>query len=112
MTSGRITVLGDGRFALSGDLGFSSVMGLLRQSDPLFATCSEVVLDLSQVERADSAGLALLVEWLRRARRRGQRFRVLTLPQALADIAQVSNIITWLVPERSNPQGGEPQPEA
>lgn len=103
MTQGRISVLGDGYFALSGDLDFSSVMALLRQSEPLFAACSKVVIDLSQVERADSAGLALLVEWLRWARRRGQRFQVLALPQALADIAEVSNITAWLLPERSNP---------
>jgi phospholipid transport system transporter-binding protein len=62
----------NGLFRVSGELGFGTVLGLLEQSRGLFAQAGESIeIELSAVERVDSAGLALLIEWMREARRRG-----------------------------------------
>ncbi|HZR38049.1 MAG TPA: STAS domain-containing protein [Nevskia sp.] len=52
---------------LEGELSFAQVPQLLRQAEALVAGGS---LDLSRVSRADSAGLALLLELSRRSRSR------------------------------------------
>ncbi len=50
------------------------------------------VLDLAAVRRSDSAGLALVVDWLRAARRRGLDLAIEGAPPQLADIARVSGL--------------------
>lgn len=58
----------EGSYFLCGEVTFVTVPMLLRQGEDMFASAGEVVLDLQEVTRSDSAGLALLVEWTRRAR--------------------------------------------
>ena len=50
------------------------------------------VLDLSGVRTCDSAGLALVVDWLRAARRRDLRLSIRGAPQQLVHLAQVSGL--------------------
>ena len=93
MSDARITADGEqGQYRLSGELTFHTVPDLLRQGQGLFEGCSTFVLDLQEVTRADSAGLALLLEWLRRCRHRKQDLFFRNLPQALSEIARVSNL--------------------
>ena len=92
MSDARISPEGQGQYALSGELSFRTVPGLLREGERLFEGCSAFVLDLQGVDRADSAGLALLLEWLRSCRRRQQDLYFRNLPQALVEIARVSNL--------------------
>ena len=54
---------GDGRFAVRGDMSFATANSLLRRSDKLFARHQSLAIDLSAVTKADSAGLALIIEW-------------------------------------------------
>lgn len=61
--------------ALRGALGFDTVPDLLaRGADWVRATPGPLTIDLAAVERIDSAGLALLVEWVNRAQGRTVRF--------------------------------------
>ncbi|MDC0948055.1 STAS domain-containing protein [Gammaproteobacteria bacterium] len=60
----ELTKIDEQQWALAGDLGFSSVDALL----PAFKPSTHSRLDLQAVQRSDSAGLALLVEWAERAR--------------------------------------------
>jgi phospholipid transport system transporter-binding protein len=55
--------------SLQGELNFARVPQLLRQAGEAGA---DGVLDLGQVSRADSAGLALLLELSRRSRSQGR----------------------------------------
>ena len=50
------------------------------------------MFDLAGVERADSAGLALLIEWMRRARRAGRPVRFLNLPPQMLEIARAASL--------------------
>ena len=82
----------DGIWRLRGELSFASVPEVLRKSGDLFANDGDLTLDLQGVDAADSAGLALLLEWLAMSQQRKQRLRLRNLPKGLQDIAEVSNL--------------------
>ncbi|WP_206609501.1 STAS domain-containing protein [Thiohalobacter thiocyanaticus] len=92
MSQARIRPEGDARLRVEGDLSFYSVPALQEQAAPLFAAAAELDVDLSGVERADSAGLALLIEWMREARRLDKPLRLLNMPAQMLDIARVSSL--------------------
>jgi len=78
---------------VSGELTFATVTGLLTQSRPLFDQVGgEIEVELGGVERADSAGLAILVEWMRQAGTRGASIQFLHLPEQMLAIAAASEM--------------------
>jgi len=78
---------------VQGELTFTTVTALLGKSRPLFERAGErVVVDLAGVERADSAGLAMLVEWMRLAKARGCGIAFSHLPAQMRDIALASDL--------------------
>lgn len=79
-------------FRISGVLDFDSVPVIFSESLACFGTSGDIVLDLSGVTRANSAGLALLLEWQRLARRGGRVFRLHNLPPSLRNIAAMSEL--------------------
>lgn len=92
MSTPRIELAG-GRLQVSGDLTFATVTPLLRESKALFdAGATPLLVDLSGVGRADSAGLALLIEWLRLAHSAGRDLRFLALPGQMQAIAQAGGL--------------------
>lgn len=84
--------LGDGRFALSGELSFANADRILEVGAIAFRRHDQVEVDLSGVERADSAGLALLLEWKAGARRRKTSIRYEALPEGLLAIARLTDV--------------------
>lgn len=85
----QIQSCGDGCFTLSGELGFATVGELLQNSQPLFRHVKHLTLDLSAVTRTDSAGLALLIEWMRQARQHQQSIIFSHVPAQLQAVAKV-----------------------
>jgi phospholipid transport system transporter-binding protein len=77
---------------VEGELSFVIVPALQQQAAGLFESARELDVDLSGVERADSAGLALLIEWMREARRRDKALRLLNMPAQMLAIARVSSL--------------------
>ena len=96
MSRAQLVSRGDGSFAIRGPLDFDSVTGLLSQGEQQFGDGTPLVIDLGEVTRANSAGLALLLEWLDRARGRQQAVRFLNLPGSLLEIAAFTNVINLL----------------
>lgn len=88
----------NGRYTVGGELGFATVTQLLEQSrTTLFADDSgQLELDLSAVTRADSAGLALLLQWMRLARKQDRRISFRSLPPQLLAIAQTGELDSLL----------------
>ena len=87
---------GEGRFRLSGVLGFGTVTEALHKSRQLFADHKRIEIDLDGVQSTDSAGLALLVEWTGWAKREKRKLRFKNLPkqaQALARISEVDKLL-------------------
>jgi phospholipid transport system transporter-binding protein len=77
----------DGRLALSGELDHAGVaQALLASRDWLQAGGNPLRVDLSGVTRSESAGIALLLEWLREARRRGHEIEFLHPPQQMQSL--------------------------
>lgn len=89
--------LGNGQFALSGDLVFEQVARLLGEGDAAFGALPRADIDLAKVERADSAGLALLLEWSIVARDAGRVVNYQNIPPPLAALAGISEVSAMLV---------------
>lgn len=82
----------DGRLMLEGELSFETVVRLLGEMRRQLDQGTEIQVDLQGVSRADSAGLALLVEWMRNAKALGKSIQYLNIPQQMLDIARVSGL--------------------
>ena len=93
----KLDALGGGRFRLSGVLDATTAGDVLEQSEQRFAAAERLDVDLGGVAESDSAGLALLIEWVRCARKRQQEIRFQNVPaqiNALAKISEVEDLIT------------------
>lgn len=89
----RVVHDGQNCLRLEGELSFTTVPALVRSGAEFLARCgAEVVVDLSGVRRADSAGLALLVEWMRHARRLDKAIRFRAMPAQMQAMARVSDL--------------------
>lgn len=96
---GRISLLvRKNVLTLEGEISFLTVNQVLAQGREAIKALSadKAVLDLSAVTKADSAGLALVVDWARTARRRGNQLQIIGVSQHLADIARVSGLEDFL----------------
>ncbi len=97
MSDIQVEDLGEGRFALHGDLTFRTASKALETSRKLFADHASIEVDLADVRRGDSAGLALLLEWVNWARNHVREIRFLNVPsqiEAIAQISEVDNMLT------------------
>ena len=70
---------------------------LLEKARPLLAKVQNPIMDLESVVHCDSAGLALLLEWIEISAGRGQQLKFRNLPSALVGIAHLSNAETLLI---------------
>jgi phospholipid transport system transporter-binding protein len=92
----KLESLGAGRFRVSGVLDASTAREVLEQSESRFEQFKELDVDLGGVGESDSAGLALLIEWLRIARQGNKAIRFANVPaqiEALARISEVDDLI-------------------
>ena len=87
---------GDGRFALQGELNLATVGDLLEESGRLFKHQPPDWIDLAGVSHCDSAGVALLVEWLRRARADGRHLQFTNPTSQMLEIIKVTDLDTLL----------------
>lgn len=83
---------GDGRVAVQGELNLASAPALLAASRRLFEQQPPRWIDLAEVSRSDSAGVALLVEWLRLARQHGQEIAFVNVPPPMRAIIQATGL--------------------
>jgi phospholipid transport system transporter-binding protein len=82
----------DGRLEIHGELSFSSVPALWNECRAQYTSGDAVDVDLGQIQRSDSAGLALLTEWLREAQRKGVSLRFFNIPDQMLDMARASGL--------------------
>jgi phospholipid transport system transporter-binding protein len=84
-----------GAFAVRGAMEFANAAALLDEGLAAFAGApagAVITLDLAEVGRTDSAGLAVLLEWLGAARRGGHTLSVANPPANLLALARVSGL--------------------
>lgn len=97
MSKANLEALGEGRFRLSGILDAATAPAVLEESQERFADAQRIEVDLAGVTESDSAGLALVLEWLRMARQHDQKINLVNLPaqiNALARISEVEDLLT------------------
>ena len=83
----------DGVFEVSGRMTFQTVPQFLTHTAVwLNDHAGAVTMDLSKVTLADSAGLALMLEWLRQARAVGRDLKFINFPQQVRDLVRVSGL--------------------
>ncbi|MFM7067340.1 MAG: lipid asymmetry maintenance protein MlaB [Gammaproteobacteria bacterium] len=87
-----------GRFVLSGEFGYATARRILEAGNAAFPAHESVVVDLSGVTQADSAGLAVLLEWVTWAHREGREIRFQQMPRAIRAIARISEVEGLLEP--------------
>lgn len=84
-----ITGEGDGHFSLRGELSFATVPMVAEQCLRQLWQTDNIVLDLAGITRTDSAGLALLVGWIRSARKQKKHISYRNIPEQMMVMASV-----------------------
>ena len=84
--------LGDGRFVLTGEMTFETAERILRASEEPFEEHTRIEVDLSGIEKADSAGLALLLEWITWANHTVRVIRFTEMPERVLAIARTTEV--------------------
>jgi phospholipid transport system transporter-binding protein len=79
-------------FAVSGELNFITVVKLWKQSLPLLSQSSALDFDFGQVSASNSAGVALLLEWLKYAKQQQKSVSFKNIPKHLHSIIAVSGV--------------------
>lgn len=92
MSDFELRDLGDGQFELSGAMSFATADRILFDSDKKFALHEQLQIDFSGVDDADSAGLALLLEWKALTRKRRHRVSFSGLPESIVAIARTTGV--------------------
>ena len=81
---------GDGIFLIDGDLTFSSIDKDTVKSLAFLTSAKAITVDLSQVGCTDSAGLALMIEWLKYSRMKRTHLSFQNIPKQLLNLAKLS----------------------
>ena len=88
----ELTDLGDGKFAVLGSVTFETAGDVLKASEAPFDKHTQIEIDLSGVESTDSAGLALLLEWITWANHTVREIRFTSVPERIEAIAKVTEV--------------------
>ena len=89
--NGRLNTEDHGTWKVEGELTFASVPELEEQSLDRFSS-PPAALDLAGVKRIDSAGIALIIEWCRRAKQAGAEMRLVNVPAGMASLSKTTGL--------------------
>ncbi|MFZ2449618.1 MAG: STAS domain-containing protein [Methylovulum miyakonense] len=81
-----------GCFAIDGDLTFTTIAKDTLKSCAFLASAKTVTIDLSRVRNTDSAGLALMIEFIRQAQSNRTFLKFSNIPKQLLNIAKLSGL--------------------
>jgi len=80
----------DGSVHISGDMTFTTTLQLYREFEGrLLGEGPELNVDLGQVDRVDSSGLALLLEWQAVAGQHKRTLHIINAPHTLMSLAKL-----------------------
>lgn len=86
-----------GRVSLAGSIDFDNARRALADVSACIADQRELTIDLGGIERSNSAGLALMIDWLAQARQRGHVVHFDNVPDGLGQLARVCQVESLLV---------------
>ena len=96
MSKYELNELGDGRFTLSGRMSFDTAGDILRESEALFEHHTLLTVALSGGAHTDSAGLALLLDWITWANHTVREIRFEGMPEKIDAIAKTTEVDSLL----------------
>ena len=75
---------------INGELTFNSTPDLYRELESRFKSTGQIIdIDLQKVDRTDSSGLALLLEWQAMANLNNRKLRISNSPSNLLMLAKL-----------------------
>lgn len=92
MAGFSIEATGPDRLSARGELDFGTAAAALQAGLALLPKGGRCIVDLAGVSSADSAGLAVLIEWLAVAAERGGSLVFEAVPAQLRAIARISDL--------------------
>jgi len=75
-----------------GELSFDTVPSWHRTSGTWFRDRPALRIDLAGITRADGAGLALMIEWLRLGQAAGCKVELANMPEQVARVVRVNGL--------------------
>ena len=83
-----------GKFAVSGPLTFATARRARETGLAALAAISsrEIEIDCGRISSSDSAGLAVLLDWMSAAKRSGRSLCFVNLPEQLRALARISDV--------------------
>ena len=88
----KLTRRDDGLFEVDGPMTFETASELLRQGTEAIKSARDIRIDLQSVQRIDSAGLALAIEWLRIAQREQSKLSIIGQSDQMKALVAASNL--------------------
>ena len=82
----------EGRFIISGTLGFDTAPDLMKQAKRLFTSVDAVEIDFSGVENCNSAGLAVVIEIAKTMRQQNKTVCFRSLPEQIRTFARAYSV--------------------
>lgn len=79
-----------GYFTVEGDLTFASIDKQTLQSFRFLKGIETIYIDLAKIGTTDSAGLALMIEWIKQSRMIRAQLRFKNIPDQLMALAKLS----------------------
>ncbi|MDI1278574.1 MULTISPECIES: STAS domain-containing protein [Methylobacter] len=80
----------NGHFVIDGDLTFATIDKQTLKSFSFLKAAKEITIDLSRVSNTDSAGLALMIEWIKYSRHNRTQLSFKNIPEQLLNLAKLS----------------------
>ena len=95
----QVTRTAPDQYAVTGPLTFATARSALSSGIAAFSSASgsPISVDCSGVGASDSAGLAVLLEWLAWGRRSGRELRYSGVPETICAIARLSEVDSLLL---------------
>lgn len=87
-----ILTLEAGQAKLAGELNFDNVLTIRQTGLDYLTKASSANFDFAQLKKADSAGVALLLEWWRAATLQKKQLRFTNLPEGMQALINVSSL--------------------
>jgi len=82
----------DNHYHIDGDLTFSSINKKTMPSFDFLKQSNEIQIDLRKVVSTDSAGLALLLEWIKHSKLYNTKLVFMNIPHQLLTLATLSGL--------------------
>jgi phospholipid transport system transporter-binding protein len=88
----QLTIIKEGprHFVIDGDLTFATIDKQTLKSFSFLKSSTEITIDLSRVANTDSAGLALMIEWIKYSRQNRTQLSFKNIPEQLRNLAKLS----------------------